>query len=816
MLMTVLLVTIIQSGCSDDLDTGLESGENAGFITIRLRNSKIATRAADNTRNEDLIKSAVICLYPNGTEAAVTPSYVEYVKDIDKNELAEVKIKLSKSLATTLFGTGNGSCTAYVIANLPDAEASKINVDTQLSSLEQIVVNPDFASMKEQSSFVMDGTATVNRSNANTSQDQASGSVNLRRSASKISFSVKISDKYVDDSGAEWTPAPDNISVLITNGVTRSQVNSSDYTPQSQDYYKTTTAADNDHRQRTFSKVEGADYPYQLNSPFYTFPNKWDPNDVETPMTYMTLTVPWKKQGEERYRTCYYMVPVVKGNELGRNINYAVKLNVDVLGSFTPDVPLPLDDLSYYAVEWGSVKMDVDLNESRYLVVDRNNYTMDNEEYISIPVYTSHKTIITDIKMKYRRYNTNTDGSEYVVTVPKSIIDKSNDRFKENNNDTTRLCVYDFLNIDDIHKQASIDFTHKLDIWEPYDSRGAKINQSSLPYAVNSQSISYYSPSNPLEKAYSRYTIEITIQHEDIYKVGGTSFKELITIEQYPQMYIEADQNWAGGTITGNKISGSDYIFSQTKKINSEDYSEFGNVYINNNSNTSQTWGKPSTLSGNNSNPNMYIITTTQLDENTKYIIGDPRVDNPFDLEYNNFVKVKDMDGTTRALENYYPADINKDKYIAPKFRVASSWGKSGKMSKEDAIRRCASFQEKDCPAGRWRLPTRSELEYITKLSDSEKIPMLFNLYDDDSSSHNGYWTAQGRVVQKPSITGGVLKIASDQSSASVRCVYDEWYWTDKVKQQSNIIITDSYGRYEAEYQFNVPYYPFTWGDKTR
>lgn len=805
-LLAMLLVMIVPAGCSDDLDNGLASGDEAGYITLNLRNVK-GSRATDDANNEDRLERAVVCLYPNGAVAATTPSYVEYF-DLTANETATVKIKLSKTLASALFGDGNGTCTAYVVANLP-ADAPAITTSTPLADISKFTIYSDFASMQPQTSFVMDGTGNVNRSGYGTAEDKATGTIELRRAASRISLAVEVADRYTDAQDNVWTPEPSNMSVLITNGVNRSQVESSTYTPVDGDYYSTTTAAENlDHRQRGFSgPVSGEKYNYQLASPFYTFPNKWSENETETPMTYMTLMLPWRNETTGTVRTCFYMVPVVKGNELIRNVAYSVKLSVNVLGSFTPDKPLPLTDLSYYAVDWGSLDVDVNLNESRYLVVDRNNYTMDNEENISIPVYTSHETVITDIKMKYRRYYTDEAGNEFTIEIPKDLIEASNKPYIDAKEDT-RLCEYEFKNISEIVKEASVEFTHKLNIWEAYTSTTSTtpLSQTQLPNNLNR--IQIYKPSNPLEKAYSRYTIEITIQHKDIYEAGGTSFKEVLTIEQYPQMYIESDQNWTGGSITVG--SGWNQTTIQTTG------SRYGNVYINNNHNTNAYWGNPSDLSGNNSNPNMYIITTTQLDNNTRYIIGDPRkesVDNP---NY-TFEEVNDLYGTKRALTNYYPADPSKDKYIAPKFRVASSWGKSYSMSKDEAIRRCASFQERDCPAGRWRLPTRSELEYIMTMSDKKYIPLLFNLNssDVDDDEQNGYWTAQGRVVQLPSATGGILKISQYQNEASVRCVYDEWYWTDKVPQNGTIKY-ETGGWNSREYDTNIPYYPFTWGDKSR
>lgn len=93
----------------------------------------------------------------------------------------------------------------------------------------------------------------------------------------------------------------------------------------------------------------------------------------------------------------------------------------------------------------------------------------------------------------------------------------------------------------------------------------------------------------------------------------------------------------------------------------------------------------------------------------------------------------------------------------------------------------------------------------------------MFNLTssDVDDNEQNGYWTAQGRVVQLPSATGGILKISQYQNDASVRCVYDEWYWTDKVPQNGTIKY-ETGGWNSREYDTNIPYYPFTWGDRPR
>ena len=167
------------------------------------------------------------------------------------------------------------------------------------------------------------------------------------------------------------------------------------------------------------------------------------------------------------------------------------------------------------------------------------------------------------------------------------------------------------------------------------------------------------------------------------------------------------------------------------------------------------------TGNGNNDNPNNYIVTTSIVpDEN--YVIGDPRsqkVDNLSNLD----------------LTNYKPTvRDNTEKFIAPKFIVASSYGalnSSKPMTYQLAQERCASYQENGYPAGRWRLPTFAEVKFMTTLSNAGFIPELFN-------PSGTYWCANGQLVfssgnqvsYNPVFTG----------TRAPRCVYDAWYWGEE------------------------------------
>lgn len=787
-----VLTALMGVSCSDTVFDApdVQDGES-GFITINLASSQLKTRAeADvDALNENLIHNAWIFLSPaNATDASV-PVLAKKV-DIDKNTDAAVKIPLNKTILNSLSANGAmTTCQAYVIANLPDDQSSMDG--KTLGELRTLPVSADFATKEAQPSFVMDGTSTT--LSIDNGKNKISGSVDLTRAASKIRIAVKVADE-VTSNGVTWKPMPENMTVLIANGVKNSLVTPSGFTPGEGDYFSTATnASDENHRARKLEKSKDANaaYPYELNQPFYTYPNSW--SDNEEKMTYMTLMVPWGEVpadgGEpERYLTCYYMVPVVREETaIGRNISYRVNINVNILGSFAPDEPITLDDLSYRAVDWGKEDIDVDINNYRYLVVDRNEYVMNNEEKINIPFYSSHETIVKSIVVKYYRYNTSRAGLEKEIT----LTEQQNDRSTYNGKHIYEKSIDNKVNA--TTGTRTLTFEHELVLWTPQRQNGQTVNLGptsdrwgnvTYPSDSDISSIYKYTRVANAESAFSRYDITITIVHKDLETNPNTPFQQEIHIVQYPQMYIETAENYYGDS----------------------DDAEAGNVYVNGNQGGSGFNNTIGMSNSSNKNPNMYIITITQLDNDSPYIIGDPRSTKPSlpavdGYSYTNARYIGGASNQRRTLSNYYPADQSKGKFIAPKLRVASSYGSTSSTSWDRAKFRCAAYQELDCPAGRWRLPTVSELAYIIGLSESDKIPLLFN-----PTTNGGYWTAQGRINEAP--VNGQFQNISSNGTGAVRCVYDEWYWKDsKVPQDGTTNIGSNWN------PVYIPYYPFTWGD---
>lgn len=223
------------------------------------------------------------------------------------------------------------------------------------------------------------------------------------------------------------------------------------------------------------------------------------------------------------------------------------------------------------------------------------------------------------------------------------------------------------------------------------------------------------------------------------------------TIHQFPAIYIVGEKNDNG---------------SRNRFVNG--YSQ-GTAYTNGYYLSRENLGSLSALSGNNYNPNLYTINISSFNIDDIYAIGDSRSSSSEDFE-------DLLDATNYKSTN---GNVESDMVISPAFMVASSWGKTSHISYEQALKRCASYQEYGYPAGRWRIPTKAEVQFIMALSEGKKIPKLFT---DDVY----YWVASGAY----SSSGGYT--TSKSGDRPVRCVYDVWRWgEEKISEVSSFSDTD-------------------------
>lgn len=806
LLMAVLAMAFVCGGCVSDSLEKDASTDADGYITIHLRNAVGGTRATEadiDGLHENLIQSAYVCLYPKENLEG-KPAFVQLVSGINRNTTADLSIKLTAEIRRILFPNNEeNTCGAYVIANPPSDWVPTVNMT--LEDIKKQTVKSDFANNKQES-FVMDGTSEITRTGAGTANESASGTINLQRCASKFTLAVKVTDKVSVGEGEniqEWEPQVENMSVLITDGLQVTCLATAGYVAQSGDFYSTSTSATNgNHRQRPLRNTGIGEFPYVLQAPFYTYPHQWNAEDSDKRITYLTLLVPWRVVGTSEYRTCYYTIPVTPQGvtQIGRNISYRININVNMLGSFTPSEEFEVQNLSYSAVEWGSVDINVDINDSRYLVLDQTEYTMENVSDIRIPVYTSHRTVVKNVALTYYRYNTTNAGIEQPITITSAQYKATQDRNQGN------IYTCEFQNVSEANTDNKLVYDHELKVWEPYNASGNVVSltgynsQADVDNAI--ESINHYQKTEA--DAFSRYVAKITLVHQDkIDQPDEANYTVELTITQYPQIYITSTQNAYN---EGNAMS-----------------AEQGNMYCNGYQGNRYEWccayGLYSSTSSTNANPNQYVISITQLSPGANYVIGDPRVAESTNLNgwkdnglWGSYEKLFGAEGTeapnmnwelapgieggsSRRLENYYPTDAStaKARWVAPKIRIASSYGVcSTDNSYAEDKARCAGYQEMGYPAGRWRMPTVGEIEFIMKQSQKGIIPRLFN-------TNTSYMSAQGKVSTTFNTNGELNTPTNTNGNAAVRCVYDEWYWGD------DVLKPNAQGKYT-----------FTWGDRLK
>lgn len=839
-----LVMGILVAGCAEDMpDVPVRLLPDApGTVTIRFDCSGM-TRSAASDDSETRISNLLIGLYVSGPEEDVEPVAV---KDVQAKELVTdeegrvtVTMRLTDEMVEELFGGKNvssGQCRIYALANRSTGEgAAELSENPTIAQMKALsVTSPSFKTQKVQPSFVMVGGGTVTYQGPTGPEiyGKASGTVLLSRAAAKIRLNVSLPKQIeVTTEDAEgnaitekWEPVTnESMRVLLNNGVQTAvayPVNPSGqpyWRPSDSEAYYNSELSGNPGTYRELTKSGSGDYPYTMDVPFYTYPNAWE--ELETSQTTLTLMVTWQKVGTNNsWQTYYYQVPVTPNDiqHIAPNYSYTVNLEVGMLGSSVPQTSQVVEGVSYQIVNWQTENVDVDINDYRYLVVNPNVISVQNENTVNIPYYSSHEIVVEDITMTFQRFNFFSDGNGDVVNivVPQEILDRSVEG-------TQKMVSYEKLTSST--NQKSLRITHPMVMWTPVDGRNTEValTGQKRPNDYNKMSeaqketymsdfvsgyINKFAPPTDAANAvpFSSYTFKITIRHED-----NPNYKEDIVVTQYPGMYIETDRNPGEGTK--------------------------GNVYVNNSTETT-SYGGVHGLTGTNTNSNMYLITISQLDELSGYYIGDPRMKYTSNdlttytstggwlfptISYPDLPTATANDdnsgswsatatalymdpkatGTTRRLTYYYPTiESQDDQYkmrVAPKFRVASSYGVTNDINRDNARKRVASYQECGCPAGRWRLPTYGELQFIVSLSSTGKIPYLF-------TRGSSYWTAQGLCQVLDDGSGKISLNTNTNVTGYVKGVYDDWYW-EQFPASYSVLTPDNKGEYS-----------YRWGDIPR
>ena len=741
--------------------------------------------------------------YPKGK----TNAPCVYYQKVDVNELgsAEIPFYVDESVINTIFPTSD-ECDVFVIANLTSGSFAKGQTGTDVPTLSKTVLTLGADRDAIDKPFIMQGLHIATKGDDN----NASGTISLHRVAAKVTITVNIPEQIV----IEYENADDIImkpvlkdnenqvpfKTAFHNGVKKTYLRD--------DYSSQLVAADAHHVSKQNYVAVGEvpavgdtpkKYTFTCEIPFYTYARAWEKGAEDA--AYLTFEMPWTNVSDPENpvtQTYYYQILVNGGGRCFEPNNwYDLTVNVGVIGSTVESEPYTIQDLTYYVLDWttepdpehatgGDRYEDVNITDYTYLIVPENRIIINNNNKGTISYKASHtigiKMNTTDDKtVESLKNQTTKEGAYYVYCGPSSTGSAQAPEVRS----------------------AAItknNFTDK--------------NNGKIEY-------SYSIPTNIYSPVYSHITIWLDFDKDGQLDTDEKDFKEEITVVQYPPIYVIPDHSVRYSPyVNGKNKTGTGE--SAAIKFNYDDRNYYCLGVV------------PGTHNTTGDNAYMYTVSVSSLKDtdvfyyNTdnnpngvqtpyKYIIGDPRV-RKSDINLNddgyivgeNWVLAPDyITGENRRLQYYYPTSAEDGVFqvIAPKFRIVSFSGNGYKYHNyEGAKMRCASYQEDGYPAGRWRLPTYAEMQFVIMLQQEGVIIPIFNGSSKYFSSTNQlqYEDNEFNYMDFQDASPGTINFNSGGGNGSVRCVYDEWYWGSQQDAQKNTAANPTQGKE----------YVFTWGDK--
>lgn len=792
--------------CTPGLDDLQVQGKDC--IALTVYNTSMDTKANGEvtedpgTERERLLTRLDIFLYPKESGACVFYKHVSGLNNTSGSE--RVPVYVSEEIASQLFPDNATQCYVYVVANMPDNVVFK--GDETVAEIKEIAIRSEEfkgvvasdGSFVVPEKFIMasyDETSKTDICKVTKNGDNITGAVPLKRAASKITMTILVPEylevKAKDVSAGKetieiWRPYfidPTNpgsginsMHIGLHKGLLQTMVGDDNV------IHNTEVAEDADRFETlytskfTFDKeiekefvedgqtVKKYYYRYTCDVSFYSYALDWvgQDNDVQAP--YFTLMIPWKRDDDTRFTTYYYQVVVNgKTKKVERNYWYDMYLNIGVLGSRIYNEPVELEDMSCYVLDWSDgdagLKENVDLKEWRYLVVPETYIEMNNTDKGYLPFEASHKVAWT-------------------LEWPGSL-DGLDDIEKYNSNNK--------------YSAYHINCSGKT----PVSVQLAGVNNTSFAISGDEIVLTNAIPTNVYSPIYYHLKVWLDLTPNGVLDTDERSFVERVVFVQYPPIYIIPSQS-AEHSVFVNKYN----RHSQNITYNSGKYvlaqcpgtSDSGDhMYVIN-------------VSSFNKDDRFEYLDGAEYEDDYAYLIGDPR-SKVSDINLNNdnwdMIGSWQADNSGRKLEYYYPTANNRDgkdpnifQVISPKFRVASFLGGySNGCTPEGAAMRCASYQEAGYPAGRWRLPTTAEIQFVISLQQKGAIQNIFY-------GGNYYYSSTDQVRNQSTIDIRAIQWEQSGFTGSVRCVYDEWYWGSEPEARVN---SGFGGGYE-----------FTWGDAPR
>lgn len=723
----------------------------AGGLRITVDSGEIGTRTTeqvDGVGRENLINTIDYFLF-DGNDEVVYRGYVD-----PKEETKSYTIYDASAPASL---TNGSSYTVFVVVNYPGDLGVLAPVGTLKTNLDDLILReanaPTFldadnvAPAGDDLSLVMTGVNTepftYNSANSVNEVD-----VDLKRLAAKVTLEFYVKDVVTPESSEgvteTWTPMTDgnNIRVYLCRGAKTVRLDGGIPGPTELDVNETTLFDYQSGPYYSTKPSEKVDFSHAFTSDaFYTYPRTWDAGDPDEP--YLKLIIPWKvhrvaAEVETEYQKEFYykvMLPAgLAGNGNGFKSNnwYRLVLDVDRVGSITEDAAVEL--ICHYTVAgWNQQNITSKLVPGYYLDVNNGNLNPDvyATNVIEIP-YVASGPVVLRVK-----YKTHTDDNDDGIA----------DSVGSANEQTSEVSFYQFNQYySNLSGDEQTNGRHKvyLPSGEGYT---ISLRESDHHIVITHELRDNYAANN---KVYDVSPFEFTFTlglENDPTGDDQQLYNKTVKVTQYPPLYIKqlvGGDVYVKGQTYALTSGGKVYAANGTTTYNngaalSNSNADFFIGTITNPSPTYNQTSNPAPVDGTsrpNSSPYMVEVSATILknfqfylgpDRLVSAVIDDPRMNpgsNPYSLGLSG------LDDS-----EYRPTAPGKENMVAPRFRVASSYGKTGATSYLGAVRRCAAYQEAGYPAGRWRLPTAAEVAFLMKLSDDGYI---LSLYDPEDMGMNG------------------------------------------------------------------------------
>lgn len=742
-ILTLLFLLPLLCACQEEWPFAPEADGNCLTLSLATQANTRATEQGEDSFNENKIDRADVYFFPVNAAAQDAEECIYAQLGLRPTPVSgsPTDYTLQVPLDKTILSEGT-TYYVYVVANHDfDGLTEETALSETLGSLQEKTITTEWKSGYQadgtaetnkdyviESSLVMDGGKDIPIS---AQQSETPETIDMTRAMAKVTLSASTAET-IEANGLTYTPIPERMFVTLVYGVKSTNLSGNYALNAAQDYV--VRMRRNYNPNPTPVTVNGKQRErYSQVAPFYSYPNP--ATTTARKDSYLILCVPWMATAPDgvSYQTMnyYYRVPITGSDAapalLERNHYYKINVHIGVLGSLNPNEAVELE-ANFEIMDWFQVGIDADIQQYQYLVLDEYTSVLNNVDEIRMPYVSSSQLKMEGsgwgdmeytriTKVTYPDYNANTSDGSHTSTVTLT---------------------------------------------------GSDIDDGGFSIGENNGELLFKHPIS--SKDYVPYTITV-----EVWNMQGLHVEWTIT--QYPAIYIVGDYNPDGRDnrfIYGKGGSTNDvYDDDEQWHFGGSHGNSLGGV---NNPNINAT----------NNNQNQYTIYITSFDiEGSDYAIGDPRSSTVDNLKYLKKTQGRDAEtGEMRSLTYYYPTrKEDAAKVIAPVFKIASSWGvvNSGSLTYETAQRRCASYQENGYPAGRWRIPTEAEIEYIVSLSDRGVIPTLFG---------GDYYASSGRYYDNENYPRGFYP---ESDGHSVRCVYDVWYWgNDKISNPNR----------------------FTWGDE--